>query len=108
MEEMNEETQDQQKVTKKKRTRKPKVEQKNDTPFGFGIDNECAVVVKCQYSQRREMAERLFTVHREANGLTLRVPACGTSICYQGADRIPLGWNVCGCGKHSFIKWEEA
>ena len=97
----------------KKRGRKPKAqelsttEQKLSTGIHFGVDSEAAVVIVCSYNQRREYAERLFANHRDVNGLTLTVPACGTSITYQGADRIPLGWNQCGCSRHAFVKWME-
>ena len=96
-----------------RRGRKPKeVEQsapseKVSPGIHFGLDMGAAVTIVCKYSQRREMAERLFTEHRGVNGLLLKVPACGLSVNYQGADRIPLGWNTCGCGNHVMVKWVE-
>lgn len=82
-------------------------EQKLNVGIHFGIDMGAAVVVVCPYSRRREFAERLFSEYRNGEGLLLRVPACGQAINYQAADRIPLGWNSCGCGKHAMIKWME-
>jgi hypothetical protein len=82
-------------------------EQKLSEGIHFGVDINAAVVIVCKYSQRREMAERLFSEYRDEKGLTLIVPACGLSVCYQAADRIPIGWNTCGCGKHAMVKWME-
>ena len=84
-----------------------KDDQKLSNGIHFDVDNAAAVVVVCPYSRRREFAERLFSEHRTAGGLLLRVPACGLSINYQGADRIPLGWNEYGCNRHAMIKWVE-
>ena len=93
-----------------RRGRKPKVaeDEKSSVGIHFGLDMDAAVTIVCKYDRRREMAERLFSEHRDANGLLLRTPACGTSINYQGADIIPLGWNTCGCGQHHSINWVEA
>jgi hypothetical protein len=96
------------KEVKKTRGRK-KTEQKAKL-FDFEVDNTCAVVVKCSYSKRREVAERLFTEYAGDDGLTLTVPACGVSIRYEDADRIPTTSRIrclCGNNKHQIIRWQE-